>query len=151
MVESRRVPGQGRIRASIEKVARRVQKKGRMNVRTEKWWNPGEYRKIFPTSTGNGSNQCEYRKMVESERVPGKGRIHGDTEKLSSRVLEKVEYVRIPKNCPGEYWKRVESVRVLKMVECGRVPGKGRVRLNTKKLSGRVLENGRISDSTGKR
>ena len=44
MVESERVPGKGRIRASIKKVSRRVPKKGRMSVSTEKRKNPGEYR-----------------------------------------------------------------------------------------------------------
>ena len=36
------------------------------------------------------------------------------------------------------------------MVESGRVQGKGRIRANTKKLSGQVPKNGRISASTGK-
>ena len=35
------------------------------------------------------------------------------------------------------------------MVEYGRVPGKGRVRAANEKLSGRVLEKGRISVSIG--
>ena len=56
MVECRRVPGKGRIRAIIEKLSRRVPKKG--------------------------SNLCEYRKMVESGRVPGKGRIRASVETL---------------------------------------------------------------------
>ena len=65
--ESGRVPGNTRIRASIEKLYRRVLENGRMSVSTEKWLNPGEYR-------------------------------------------EKVESVRVSKNCPGENEKRVESV-----------------------------------------
>ena len=36
------------------------------------------------------------------------------------------------------------------MVECGRVPGKGRIRANTEKLFGQVLKNGGISVSTRK-
>ena len=47
MVESGRVPGKGRIRASIEKLSRGVPEKG--------------------------SNLCKYRKMVEFGRVPEKG------------------------------------------------------------------------------
>ena len=65
--------------------------------------------------------------MVEPGRVPGKGRIRANTEKLSGRVpknviisvntgkwsntgeyCEKVESVRIPKNCPDEYLKTLE-------------------------------------------
>ena len=67
--------------------------------------------------------------MVESGRLPEKGQIGTSIEKLSQRVQERVEYVRVPKtgtirasnritvesvrvskNCPGEYQKRVESV-----------------------------------------
>ena len=36
--------------------------------------------------------------MVESVRVPGIGRIGESTEKLSGRVLEKVESSGVPKN-----------------------------------------------------
>ena len=36
------------------------------------------------------------------------------------------------------------------MVEPGRVPGKGRIRASTEKLSGRVSKNGGISVTTGK-
>ena len=80
-------------------------------------------------SIGKGSDLCEYRKMAESGRVPGKGRIRASIEKLSRRVLEKgriyvsnenwlnlgeylekVESVRVSKNIPVEYRKRVESV-----------------------------------------
>ena len=67
MVESGRVPGKGRIRATIEKLFGPVPKNARMSVTTGKWYNPGEY-----------------REMVES--------------------------VRVPKNCPDEYLKTLESV-----------------------------------------
>ena len=84
MVESGRVVGKGRIRATIEKLlgrvsengrirastknlSGRVSEKGRMSVSTEKWYNLGEYR-------------------------------------------EKVESVPLLKNCPNEFSKRVESV-----------------------------------------
>ena len=65
--------------------------------------------------------------MVESARVLGKRRIGATTEKHYRRVPEKVkisvstkklwnlgeyrenvESVRVPKNCPNEYLKRVE-------------------------------------------
>ena len=80
-------------------------------------------------SIGKGSDLCEYRKMTESGTVPGKGRIRASIEKLSRRVLEKgriyvsneywsnlgeylekVESVRVSKNIPVEYRKRVETV-----------------------------------------
>ena len=63
MVESGRLLGKVRIRASTVKSVRAI--------------------------TGKGKNQCEYRKMVESGRVPGKGRIRASTKKLSGRVTEK--------------------------------------------------------------
>ena len=71
----------------------------------------------------------EYRNIVESGRVPGKGGFHASAEKLSGRVRkygrisvstrklfnpgeywEMVESVRVPKNCSDEYRKLVESV-----------------------------------------
>ena len=65
----------------------------------------------------------EYRKMVESVRVPGIGRISESTEKFSGRVPEKVESLSVPENG--------RTVRV---------PGIGRIRERTKKLSGQVRE-----------
>ena len=81
--------------------------------------------------------------MVESGRVLGKGRIGASTEKHSRRVpekvrisvstkklwnlgeyLEKIEYVRVSKNCPDEYVKRVELMSV---------PENGRIRASTTK------------------
>ena len=67
MVESGRLPGKGRFRASTEKLSGRVLDKGRMSIITQKWLNPGEYR-------------------------------------------EKVDSVRVPKNFPDDYQKRVEEV-----------------------------------------
>ena len=61
-------------------------------------------------STEKGSNQCEDRKMVESGRVPGKARIRASIEKLFGRVQEKIESMRVPKTCPDEYIKIVESL-----------------------------------------
>ena len=95
MIEYGREPGKAKIRAGTEKLSRRVSKMGRICVSTEKWWNPGEYRKMaeslrvsktVPTSTGKGSNLCEYRKIMESGRVPEKNRILASIEKLSRQV-----------------------------------------------------------------
>ena len=43
MVETERLLGEGRIRASTKKLSGRVPEKGRISVNTEKWKNPGEY------------------------------------------------------------------------------------------------------------
>ena len=67
MVESVRVPGKGRIRASVEKLLRWVPEKGPINVSTEKLKNPSEYQ-------------------------------------------EKVESVRVTKNCSDGYRKRFQSM-----------------------------------------
>ena len=67
MVESKRAPGKGTIRASIEKLSRQ--------------------------SIGKGSNQCEYRKMVDSGRVLGKGRFRASIENLSDEYRKRVESV----------------------------------------------------------
>ena len=71
--------------------------------------------------------------MVESGRVPGKGRIRPEIEKLSRRVK-----------------KRVNLCEYRKIVESGRVPGKCRIGPSIEKLSHRVPEKGRISVSTEK-
>ena len=44
--------------------------------------------KTVPASTGKGSKLSEYQKMVESERVLGKGGMRTSIEKLSQRVTE---------------------------------------------------------------
>ena len=44
MASSGSVQGKGRIRASVEKLSRRVSKNSRICVSIEKWQNPGEYR-----------------------------------------------------------------------------------------------------------
>ena len=71
MIESGRVTGKGRFRASTEKLSELASKNGRFGVSTRNWYNPGEYR-------------------------------------------EKVDSVRVPKNCPDEYLTRVESVSIPK-------------------------------------
>ena len=54
------------------------------------------------------------RTIVEklSRGVPEKGRLRGSTQKWHhpGQYLEKVESVRVSKNCPGEYRKTVETV-----------------------------------------
>ena len=94
-------------------------------------------------SAGKGSNLCEYRKMVGSRRVSGKGRIRTIIEIQCRRVPEKgqicvtigkwknpgdyrdkEESVRVSKNYSGEYPKRVQSVGV---------PKNGRIRASTGK------------------
>ena len=72
--------------------------------------------------------------MVESERVPGKGRIRADIEKTFSANTK----------------KESNECEYRKMVESGRVPKKGRIRASIEKVSGRVPEEGRISVSTEK-
>ena len=66
-------------------------------------------------SIGKWSNLCEYRKMVESEQVPGKDRIPASIEKVSRRVLEKGRICVSTKKWynPGEYREKIESLRVL--------------------------------------
>ena len=66
MVESGRVLGKGRIRASIEKVSGRVPEKGRISVITEKWLNPGEYWEMVESVRVSTTCRGEYRKKVES-------------------------------------------------------------------------------------
>ena len=56
--------------------------------------------------------------------------------------------MRLSKNCPVEHRKWVESLLAPKIVESGRVPGKGRIRLSIEKLSGHVPVKVRISVST---
>ena len=66
MVESGRVLGKGRRRASIEKVSRLVSEKGRISVSTEKWLNPGEYWEMVEFVRVSKTCLGEYRKRVES-------------------------------------------------------------------------------------
>ena len=66
MVESGRVPGNGRIRASIENLSQRISEKGRMSVSTEKWKNLGEYREKIESERVSKNCPREYRKMIES-------------------------------------------------------------------------------------
>ena len=66
MVESGRLPGKGRIRASTEKLSRRVSEKGRMSVSTEKWYNLGEYREKVESVPLLKNCPNEFTKRVES-------------------------------------------------------------------------------------
>ena len=58
--------------------------------------------------------------------------------------------MRVSKNCPGNYRKKVKSISVPKMVDSGPVSRKNRIRASTEKLFGRLPENGRISVNAGK-
>ena len=98
MVESGIVPGKNRILTSIEKLSRRVSEKGRICVRTKKWYNMNEYQEKVEFLRVSKHYPGEYRKRVESVWVPktdgirastGKGRIPTSIEKLSRRVPEK--------------------------------------------------------------
>ena len=75
----------------------------------------GEYRKKGPirVSTEKWSNLCEYRKTVRVS-TDKKSPISVTTEKLLNlcEYQEKVESVRVSKNCLGEYLEKVESLRV---------------------------------------
>ena len=82
--------------------------------------------------------------MVDSEQVPGKGRIHASIEKLSGRVSEKgrISVSTRKWQNPGEYREKLESVPLMK--NCPDEFQKGVVPM-------RVLENGGIRMITGKR
>ena len=88
MVESGRVPGNGRIPAIIKKVSRRGPEKGRMSVSTEKWKNPGEYREKVESVRVSKKWPDEYRKRVEWMWEPKNGGIQASIEKFSRRVPE---------------------------------------------------------------
>ena len=66
MIESGRVPREGRICATIIKLSERVSEKVRIGVSTKKWWNPGEYRENLESMPLLKNCLDEYRKRVES-------------------------------------------------------------------------------------
>ena len=66
MVESRRVPGKGRNRATIEKLSGRLSEKGRISVITRNWWNPGEYRENVDSVPILKNCPDEFQKRLES-------------------------------------------------------------------------------------
>ena len=66
MVESGRVPGKGRIRASTGKLSGRVPKNGRVSMSTGKLLNPGEDRENVESVRVLENCPDEYRKIVES-------------------------------------------------------------------------------------
>ena len=63
MVESPRVPGKGRIRATIEKLSGPVSEKGRISVSTRKWENQGEYREKVESVRVSKTIWTNMRKM----------------------------------------------------------------------------------------
>ena len=81
MIESGRVPGKGRIRASTEKLFEPVPKNGIIRVSTGKWKDLGENRdKVeFVRLQKKCSNQ--YRKMVESGLLLENDRIRASSGK----------------------------------------------------------------------
>ena len=88
MIESGRVPGNGRICASNEKHCRQVLKNGRISVSTRKWSNPGEYREKVESERVSNNCPDEYLKRGESVLVQENGRICASNEKLYRRVLK---------------------------------------------------------------
>ena len=107
--------------------------------------------------------------MVESGRVPGKGRTPASIEKLPRQVPEKGRiYVSTEKwYNTGEHRKKVKSERVFKtvsantgkgsnlceyqkMIESGRVPRKCTIGVSIEILLRRVPEKARICKSTEK-
>ena len=152
MEESWWVPLKSIIRASIGKLFEWVPKRGPINMCTEKWKNPGEYQEKVESVRVSKNCSSGYQKRVQSMCAPKNGRIRVTTkkkynpceyrktirmgtEKGSNQCVhwkwknpgeyeEKVESVRVSKNCSDEYRKRVQSM-------CA--PKNGRIRVSTKK------------------
>ena len=99
---------------------------------------------------GKGRIRASVKKAFR--RVPEKGRTYVSTEKWRNRGQygEKLESVRVSKNFPGEYRKKVEIFEYRKMASYGSVPGKGRIRASVEKAFCRVPEKGRTCVSTEK-
>ena len=127
MAESGPLPGSGRICASTEKLTGWVSKKGRIRVNTNKWQNPRHYRDLVKSMRVPKNWPVRYWKRAESGGLLGSGRIRASTEKMTDRGLEKgrirvnsdkwqnprhyrdqIESMRVSKNWPVGYWKRVE-------------------------------------------
>ena len=81
MIESGRVSGKGRIRASVEKLSERVPKNGIIWVNTGKWKDSGENRDKVESVRLQKKCSNQYRKMVESRSVPENDRIPARTGK----------------------------------------------------------------------
>ena len=77
-----RVPGKGRVRATIEKVSRRVSEEATISVSTEKWINPCEYRGKVESLQASKKYPDDYRKRVQSVCVPNNGIIRASTGKM---------------------------------------------------------------------
>ena len=65
MVESGRVPGEGRLRATFEKLPGRVSEKDRINVSTRNLENPGEHREKIESVPLLKNCTDDYHKMAE--------------------------------------------------------------------------------------
>ena len=124
MVESGQVPEKGIIRTSTEKLSWRVPENGGICVSTEKGLNPGDY-----------------RAKEESLRV---------SKKCSGEYQKMYNPCEYRKTVPGITEKGSNLCEYQKMLECGRVPQKCRIRTSFEKLSRQVTKKGRISVSTEK-
>ena len=76
-----RVPRNGRIRASTEKLFERVPKNGKIRVSTEKWTDSDEYREMVESVRVLKNCPNQYRKKVESGSVSKNDRIQASTGK----------------------------------------------------------------------
>ena len=65
MVESGRVPREGRLRATIEKLSGRVSEKGRISVSTRNLENPGEHREKVESVSLLKNWTDDYQKRAE--------------------------------------------------------------------------------------
>ena len=99
MVESGRVPGEGRLRATFEKLPGRVSEKDRISVSTRNLENPGEHQEKVESVPLLKNCTDEFRKRVESMRVPENG-------KFRPIYYEKVESVPLLKHCTDDFRKR---------------------------------------------
>ena len=90
------MPGKIRdlIRASTGEGFGQVPKNSGIRASTEKWWNPGEYRKRVKFRRVPEKGPGEYRRRVREstgegfERVPKMGKIRASTGEGSERVPE---------------------------------------------------------------
>ena len=80
------------------------------------------------------------------------GRMSVSTKKLlnPSEYRQKIESVRVPKNCRSNSKIFLNQCEYRNIVESRLVTAKAGIRASTKKLSGPVRKNGRISVSTEK-
>ena len=119
------MPGKIRdlIRASTGEGFGQVPKNSGIQASTEKWWNPGEYRKRVKFGRVPENGPGEYRRKLRASTGEGFGQVlkklRASTREGFGRVLEKLWAStgegsgRVPEKGPGEYRKMVESGPVL--------------------------------------